>query len=163
MLKTSSSSKPEFGCKHPPLVSLPIVHFVPDELHLMLRITDVLLRKLIDDAHKLNGDLKVKREVPVNVNKLIELIRDCGVGFAVWNNKGGELEWTSLSGTDKLKLLNHLPAQLTSHGGVISESSKQATIQLWEDFLTLCKYINDTRDSGAIIFEKKRKPGCRMS
>ena len=28
-----------YGCLHPPLINIPLNHVVPDELHLMLRIT----------------------------------------------------------------------------------------------------------------------------
>lgn len=74
MLTICSVLKNEFGCKHKPLLKLRVDHFIPDELHLMLRITDVLIRNLIDDARELGADLKVKREVPVHFEKLTELI-----------------------------------------------------------------------------------------
>ncbi|CAC5411399.1 unnamed protein product [Mytilus coruscus] len=63
--------KKSFGCKHMPLLSLPVNHYVPDELHLMLRITDVLLRNLIDDAKEMDGDSKVRRMIPIHLKKIV--------------------------------------------------------------------------------------------
>ena len=40
--------------------------------------------------------------------QFIEAVRTCGVSFAIWKDKQGNLDWTSLMGTDKKKLLNHL-------------------------------------------------------
>ncbi|CAG2246451.1 unnamed protein product [Mytilus edulis] len=80
----------------------------------------------------------------------------CGVSFHMWHNKAGEIEWTSLSRTEKVKLLNHLPSKLASEDGVIFENSKHSVIKLWEDFYVLYKYVNDTTDSGEVIFEKAK-------
>lgn len=46
----AGQSKNKYGVKHKPLLSVSVDHFMPDELHLMLRITDVLLRNVIDDC-----------------------------------------------------------------------------------------------------------------
>ncbi|CAG2189964.1 unnamed protein product [Mytilus edulis] len=151
-----SNFKKSYGCKHMPLISLPVNHYVPDELHLMLRITDVLLRNLIDDALEMDDDSKMRRIIPINLKKLTELLQSCGVSFHMWHNKAGEIEWTSLSGTEKVKLLNHLPSKLASEDGVIFENSKHSVIKLWEDFYVLYKYVNDTTDSGEVIFEKAK-------
>ena len=43
-------SKNKFGVKHKPLLKVSLDHFIPDELHLMLRITDIFLRNLILDC-----------------------------------------------------------------------------------------------------------------
>lgn len=40
----------EFSCINQPLLNIPIHHIVLDELHLLLRITDVLVGNLIEDA-----------------------------------------------------------------------------------------------------------------
>jgi len=42
------------GCIHPPLLHIDQEHVVVDELHLLLRITDVLLRNVIEDAVRLD-------------------------------------------------------------------------------------------------------------
>lgn len=43
-----------FGFARPPLVNISLDNVVADELHLMLRITDVLLRNLIDEARDMD-------------------------------------------------------------------------------------------------------------
>ena len=40
----------EFSCKQPPLLEIETDHIIPDELHLLLRITDVLTDNLITTA-----------------------------------------------------------------------------------------------------------------
>ena len=39
-----------YGCRSVPLVSLPLTHGVMDELHVMLRVTDLLVASLIEHA-----------------------------------------------------------------------------------------------------------------
>jgi hypothetical protein len=36
------SGNEKFGCNHPPLLNIPLQNIVPDELHLMLRITGII-------------------------------------------------------------------------------------------------------------------------
>ena len=38
------------GCKHLPLLNIDPDHIIPDELHLLLRITDILTSNLISAA-----------------------------------------------------------------------------------------------------------------
>ena len=45
------SQNREYGCVEtpPPLMNIPLDHIILDELHLLLRLTDVLLTNLIKD------------------------------------------------------------------------------------------------------------------
>ena len=43
-------SKSNFGCIHPPLLNIELSHVLIDELHLLMRICDVLLRNLIEES-----------------------------------------------------------------------------------------------------------------
>ena len=101
------------GCKYLPLLNIDPDHIIPDELHLLLRITDVLLSNLIsaaktdDKKHKRNCKLL---EGPM-INRLINNIRSSGVNFNIWEKDGGNFEYTSLMGDDK-KLLKNLPPKL---------------------------------------------------
>ena len=57
MARTLAETKKKtnnFGCIHPPLVDIDIEHVVVDELHLLMRILDVLLRDLIEDSVRLD-------------------------------------------------------------------------------------------------------------
>ena len=47
----ASKSKGEnYCCVHQPLINIPLDHIILDELHLMLRVTDVLINNLIEDV-----------------------------------------------------------------------------------------------------------------
>lgn len=46
----AANGKKEFCCINPPLLNIPLDHIVLDELHLLLRITDILMTNLIEDA-----------------------------------------------------------------------------------------------------------------
>ena len=103
------------GCKHLPLLKIDPDNIIPDELHLLLRITDVLTENLISAA-KTNDRMHNKRikllEGPM-VTAVIESIRSCHISFDVWETDGPRaFECTSLMGTDKKKLLKSLPPKL---------------------------------------------------
>ena len=46
----TKSKGENFCCVHKPLLNIPLDHLTLDELHLMLRITDVLIGNVIEDA-----------------------------------------------------------------------------------------------------------------
>lgn len=50
----SSSTKEKFGVVHYPQLKIEPDHYISDELHMMMRITDVLIRSLIDACSKDN-------------------------------------------------------------------------------------------------------------
>ena len=105
----------EFSNINKPLLDLELDHIVPDELHLMLRVTDVLIKALIETAiaydkhqHRVQ---RIRRSYKVLdgplLSKLILAIRECGVHFNVYDDRENEtVEWPSLLGPDKIKLLN---------------------------------------------------------
>lgn len=39
-----------YCCVHPPLLNIPLDHIILDELHLMLRISDILINNIVEDA-----------------------------------------------------------------------------------------------------------------
>lgn len=83
---------------HLPLLSIEPVNVIPDELHLFMRIFDVLIRNLIDDVI---DKAKVRKEQGGYLDSLVKSIRDCGVTFSVWSSKDqGDLDWTSLTGNE---------------------------------------------------------------
>jgi hypothetical protein len=53
-VKKYASDKNQFCCKHMPLLNVPLCNIVLDELHLLLRVTDILLSNLIEDAMELD-------------------------------------------------------------------------------------------------------------
>ena len=108
------------GCVLPPLINVPLDHVVLDELHLLLRIMDILIRNLILYADSREHRQKEHRgEECHNLRKLEQAIRSCGVCFQIWLNKEptgkpipGSFDWTPLSGKHKLKVLKNLPAKM---------------------------------------------------
>ena len=86
--------KGEFCCVESPLLSVPLDHIILDELNLLLRLTDVLLSNLLEDAMELDDkdDYTKKRGEPkgIHLRKLTQLINSCGVTFRVWKKKDGD-------------------------------------------------------------------------
>ena len=82
------------GSVNRPLTAIPVDHMMIDELHLFLRIFDVMLRNLI------------KMSEP-QTQQLVAYIRSCGVSFTIWESESsdGKVEWTSLTGEAKKKVL----------------------------------------------------------
>ena len=151
MVKLCTKKVSNYGSVHPPLLNVDLDHIVVDELHLMMRIVDVLLRNLIENAvnldqkESLGKTSKTKR----HFDEVVNIIRDCGVSFSIWENriKDGKgdslknLDWTSPTGTDMKKILKHLPAKLLQADCVPSSARLQLS-QLWEDFHTLYNVMN---------------------
>ncbi len=105
--KSSTAQSVRLGSVDPPLLNIPLDHVILDELHLLLRVVDVLLRNVIYMAMRLDREQKTT----TNLDDLKAAIRSCGVTFDIWLKKdgrgrnGSDYEWTSLTGKDKKKLL----------------------------------------------------------
>ncbi len=69
-----------------------------------------------------------------------DFFQACGVSFKIWvmpktNNK---LDWTSLSGNEKKKLLKTLPEKLRAHPyPFIHENTRLMVADLWSDFASI--------------------------
>jgi len=79
---------------------IPLNHWIPDELHVMLRITDrlwdLLIAELIEDGFFNDTARKI----------IIEEMSKVKVNFQFWQNKDSKSwNYTSLMGDDKLKVL----------------------------------------------------------
>ena len=113
--------------EHVPVLHIEPKNIIPDELHLMLRITDVLIKAIINTIaaydllkrHKLLQTTSGRKRYPFNtlegpmLKKLIAVINNCGVQFHIRKESNDDtLSWTSLMGPDKLKLLTKLPDEL---------------------------------------------------
>jgi len=109
----------EYCCKHIPLLHIETDHIIPDELHLLLRITDVLLNNLIATAiaadKRTMGSRWKLRKGPMT-NAVIVNIRRCGIPFDIWNNedesKKSKYSFTSLVGYRKKNLLKFFPKRI---------------------------------------------------
>src|SRR5436189_2959042 len=88
------------GHHSPPLFDMiQLDHWIPDELHVMLRITDRLWDLVLHEI-KESGYFDIAKEIIINEMNRIK------VGFQFWQDKGSQ-NWnhTSLMGEDKLKVL----------------------------------------------------------
>lgn len=93
------------------MFNIELDHIVVDELHLMLRVTDILTDNIITECLNWDkdDDLNRKKEEPqgLHLKKLIQVIRSCRISFDVWEQRNadgkasGKYDWTSLLGTDK--------------------------------------------------------------
>ena len=81
-LSQNKKAKEKYCCEHKPLMNIELEHVILDELHLLLRVLDVLIENLIRDAlqwhqkdnfNKKRGDQKNK-----HLNDLQKTIKSCG-------------------------------------------------------------------------------------
>lgn len=155
-------SKGQFSCCTLPLFNIQLDHIIPDELHLMLRITDRLTENLISEVMDRDGDnnfLKNKNQPQSGyLDALIKLINGLGIPFSMWekanaDGKGsGIYDWTSLVGSDKKKLLKLLPAQLEGND-ILFPESKTVVVKLWRDFAALYGLINSSIQETENLFQ----------
>ncbi len=100
------------GSIEAPLLNIELDHVMLDELHLLLRVSDVLLRNLILMAIRRDRQEKSTE----NITSLKAAIRSCGVTFEIWEDadkrKQG-YDWTSLTGKDKKRLLKVMSNTVT--------------------------------------------------
>lgn len=149
-IKQMCHSKDNFGCINEPLINIPLTNVIPDELHLLLRITDKLLQNTIDEVLERDAveDFSKPRGQPKGIHllKLVKAINSLGISFSVWNKKNADgsesqiKEFTSLLGSQKKKLLHGLPSKL---GEFLYPDTCETVKQIWTDFEQLYNKISD--------------------
>ena len=109
-------------------------HIVLDELHLLLRILDVLIRNLILEMVRLDiqSNQRAGASSASHLERLVSTIRDCRISFSVWEKDAdrkptGVHDWTSLTGADK-KLLSTLPEKLP---GILPSDISPTVVHIW--------------------------------
>ena len=154
--RSYSSCARHLGCVLPPLVNISLDHIVMDELHLLLRIMDVLIRNLIlyadSEDHRQKEHHGTERH---SVRKLEQTIRSCGVCFQIWQNKEptgkpipGSYDWTALSGKHKLLVLKKLPAKMDT---LLKDDLSAHVAKLWNVSHVLCNTMIHWRPLWVII------------
>lgn len=129
-----------YCCVHQPLLNIPLDHIILDELHLMLRVTDVLIGNIIEDV--MQWDQKESLLTPtgkkkIHLDKLTQAINSCGVSFSVWEKRNadgrgsGTWDWTSLMGDDRKTLLKNLPCKLEP---LLQQDTAKTVVELWKGF-----------------------------
>ena len=130
------SNGENYCCVHEPLLNIPLDHIILDELHLMLRTSDILIDNIVHDAMQW-GDKEtwITGKKKVCLDKLIQAINSCGVSFSVWEKRNADgkgsatYEWTSLMGDDRKTLLKNLPSKLEP---LIQQDSAKTVVELWK-------------------------------
>ena len=112
-------------------------HVVIDELHLMLRITDVLTENVICEV--MERDKRESDKKALNgqyLRALVTAMRDCGISFSVWEKVdadgcgSGKYDWTSLMGMDnKKKRMSNLLNKLQ---GTLHDETAETAIKVWQ-------------------------------
>ncbi|CAG8602967.1 13860_t:CDS:2 [Funneliformis mosseae] len=123
------------ACENRKLALFPAINqenYIPDELHLFLRIVDVLIECFFNDLiKKKEFEKKIKLEIE-------QEIKNINVHFEFFKSRstGGKWNWTSLMGPDKKKVLEHF-----SVSQFISGIRGQDIKKLWREFFQLYKII----------------------
>ena len=138
-LPSSRPAKERLGSQQTPLLSIDPDHIVLDELHLLLRILDILIRNLIYemvhlDTHNSQRGSRSQSASVTHLQQLVSTIRECGISFNVWEKQDGDrkpsgkYEWTSLTGREKKHLLATLPDKLPT---LLPADIASVVSQLW--------------------------------
>ncbi|CAB4437992.1 unnamed protein product [Rhizophagus irregularis] len=146
------------GVEHPSL--FPIIeldHWIPDELHIMLRITDVLMGCLFGD---LMIDLnEFKKVTKILIEKEMQRIGLTHFQFFESKSKGKSWDWTSLTGPDKLIMLQHFDVTKFIAG----DRGKKISL-LWKEFFNLYQFLrkDSFSDSEINSFEINAKNWIKL-
>ena len=82
-LPKSAPPKKRLGCIHTPLINIELTNIIIDELHLMLRISDVLLRNFLW-AMIQQDKIEMHEQRPEKfLNEAVQRIQSCGITFKV--------------------------------------------------------------------------------
>ena len=130
--RQSDSCHIHSGCIHPPLFNIEL-----DELHLLLCITDVLIRNLILFADSSDHRSKAHRGVvTTHVKDLEAAIQSCGVSFQIQQRREangkpipGSYNWTALTWKYKLLVLKKLPDKMSA---LLPPHLYTPVVQLWK-------------------------------
>lgn len=144
------SKEDNYGCINEPLLKIELSHVVPDELHLLLRVTDVLLKNVVDEAMERDAaedHLKIRGERKgIHLEALTKSINDLGISFSIWNKKNADgsesklKEFTSLLGSQKKKLLHELPSKMH----LFLNPDTCATVKkIWNEFGDIYDMLSD--------------------
>ena len=115
-------------------------------LHKIILILTVSMHNIFFVTKRDDFKRSAREERGKHQAKLIEAFRACGVPFSIWRDKQGNLDWTSLMGTEKKKLITKLPQHFPS---ILPEGICDKVTRLWlvSGFAVLCSVIRRTQGS----------------
>ena len=138
-LSPSSPSSKRLGSQHAPILNLEPECAVIDELHLLLRIGDVLIRNLVLELVEAG---RRSKNISTQLDTLCSHVRECSVTFRVWECRdphgkpSGKYEYTSLMGEDMKKVLRHLPVHFST---LLQKEISDVMTTIWK---VCCAYNN---------------------
>ena len=153
-------SKKQFNVSNTPLFpTIPLTNVVIDNLHLFLRVSDVLLDLLITELKRQDSIDKVKRFSSFDITKykhmqdFEQFIKGLGIpGFEFNVGRASKMfKSRSLTGPEKLKVFHNIKVRLLLPNFPCNEASK---IQhLWDELLQLNMLFSSAADdlSPAVI------------
>ena len=129
------------GCVQQPLFDIHLDCIILDELHLLLKVRD-LLRNFILQVDSMGHKKKEHEgEESSGIRKLEEAVRSCGVSFQIQQNReptGKPIPGSyDLSGKFKLQVMMKLPAKFDT---ILPDSLGAQVAQLW-NVSSHCPYI----------------------
>ncbi|CAB4016317.1 Hypothetical predicted protein [Paramuricea clavata] len=139
-----------YGCINPALINIDLDHVLADELHLLLRVTDRMLQKVVDEILEKDAieDFNKPKGQPKGVllKKFVDDVNSPGVTFSVWYKKNADgfrsnfLEYTILVGAQKKLMLMKLRSMLENY---LHSNTAATVMQIWNDFKEYYDLISD--------------------
>ncbi|RHZ49459.1 hypothetical protein Glove_520g20 [Diversispora epigaea] len=127
-----------------------LLNYIPDELHTLLRISDILMESLFKDLFRRNDfERNIKEKIEKKMSEL-------NIHFEFYRNNSSRSSWswTSLMGPDKKKMLQHFPISEFISGvrGIIIEN-------LWKEFYQLYEFMRKPNytEEEILTFENNAK------
>ncbi|RGB29803.1 hypothetical protein C1646_766158 [Rhizophagus diaphanus] len=111
---------------------IPLENWVPDELHIMLRIWDYLWSLVISEL----------KEYDLCREEIIQEMNQIGVKFQFWKEKEANVwNYTSLMGDDKLKVLKNF-----NLSRILPPSRARKIRELWDRRRVVGDILNSRQD-----------------
>jgi len=133
------------GHKNAPIFTMiPLTHWIPDELHLMLRITDRLWSLMLEETGYQRNE-KIREKIKDEMSRI-------RVHFEFWQSQGSNnWNYTSLMGEDKMKVLKNFDIE-----SVLPKNRSDLIHELWNDFDILYTALRDSTTDPAFLKNKAK-------
>ena len=162
----SQARKKSYNVSHAPLFpSIPLSSVVIDNLHMFLRVSDVLIMRLIDELKRQDAIDSARKFSNFNVTKFKYLqayeqfVAGLGIpGYHFYTGKNSKvLKICSLTGPEKLKVFSHIQIEQLLPGFKNNEKIQS----LWEELLALNRIFSkrpeDITDMDITSYEARAK------
>jgi hypothetical protein len=148
---------PPKGQKARPIIDcIDFDHVVIDTLHVLLRITDAMLKGITADFAR----FKPKDRNRAQAN-FIAACKKVGVKFEFWNETPKKTVFTSLQGPDKLSLFDKADISMVFHDGIALQEEEERTENLksraaqhqslWRQFMVVYELLRTNNPTATDI------------